>query len=207
MSLAKKRFDDTISRCRDLVNLHLTQITNDDLLRAAVVFAISALDMFAIDRFMEEFVGYIRRFKVDDSVAKLLEKNGFTAQVAIGLIKGESERPMRLIRTLVERGYAKTSMQSFESIDGLYAIYKLGTLTKNAERRLNRKNLRLSIEKLIHRRHEIVHAADYNGKNQLQGVEAEDVLRRINDLAKFVDSMDAIICNKFKRKRCKRKAK
>ena len=197
---AKQRFDETINRCLELITLYRENVQNPDFLRAAVVIAVSGLDMYAVDRFMDEFVGYVKTHSIDETMVKLLEKRGLTLGVALDIIKCGSARPMRMLRTVIEKGYSKASMQSFDNIDELYSYFKLGKLTENAEKKAGRKSLRDSIEKLIKRRHEIVHAADYNGKNCLQEVKCERVFKRINDLKTFVESMDAIISNKFTKK-------
>lgn len=197
---AKQRFDETINRCRRLIALYQENDPNPDFLRAAVVIAVSGLDMYAVDRFMEEFVGYVKTHPIDEKMVELLEKRGLSLGVALDIIKCGTARPMRMLRTVIEKGYSKTSMQSFDNIDDLYSYYKLGKLTENAEKKAGRKSLKGSIGKLITRRHEIVHAADYNGKNCLQEIKCEQVSKRVNDLKIFVESMDAIISNKFTKK-------
>ena len=57
-----------------------------------------------------------------------------------------------------------------------------------------------SVQKLVNRRHSIAHDSDYNEHGKLKRVNATDT-NRMNDLKLLVDNMDAIIENKFVRRR------
>ena len=54
-----------------------------------------------------------------------------------------------------------------------------------------------SVEKIIQRRHYIVHDGDYNEFNRIKNVTAVD-LKRIDDLVILVSNMEDIVQNKFR---------
>lgn len=194
---AKERFDDVMSRCNQLLDLYETS-QNSDLLRSAVVFGVAALDAYALDRFMEEFVPFIKSHNLNGDRVKFLADTGVTLEFALGLIKDDRDRPFRLIRTVVE-GASGKSMQSFQKINELYKFYGLKGICDNAIDATKKKRIRDNIVKMIARRHAIVHAADYNGKNKLQGLDKRTVSRWLESMKLFVYNFDKIVTNKFKK--------
>lgn len=196
---AKERFDETVLRCRHLLDIYQQMPKEKDILRAVVVLAVSALDMYASDRFMEEFVGFIKKHEVTDKTLKFLQNAGFTIADALRLFRDGKERPFRCIRTIVEHGYEKKAMQSFQSIDKLYGFYGVQGICHNAERKSKRKIL-APLMQMLNRRHEIVHAADYHGRNELKDIQIKKVIRWLKVLEILVNEIEEILTNKFKSK-------
>ena len=58
-SKVKARFDETMVRCNALTALYDTT-KNDDLLRAAVVLGVAAMERFLKDRFLELFIPFLK---------------------------------------------------------------------------------------------------------------------------------------------------
>jgi len=203
MSLAKQKFDKTINRCNELISIYESLKAENpdanisqDILRSAIVLAVAAFDAYATDCFAEHFVDYIKRYKIDDELEKLLIDAGFTVSFALELIK--MERPYRRIRTLIDKYYCKYTTQKLCVIDELFKHYHIKNLTKNAAKRSKKSPQRLisSIEKIIERRHSIVHDGDYNEYNRIIKVTDTDI-GRIGDLQILVSNMEDIINNKF----------
>ena len=207
MTNAKKKFDKTISRCKEQIQLyeHLKIIQEEhpeidiavsqDILRGAIVLSVATFDAYATDCFCEMFIPYIKKRGVDESLIELMEKAGFDIKFAIELI--ESERPYRKIRTLIERYYATYTTQRLQVIDELFVQFHIKKITENAAQKSGRKTLLRSVEKIIQRRHYIVHDGDYNEFNRIKNVVSGD-LKRIDDLTVLVSNMEDIIQNKFK---------
>lgn len=204
MSQAKAKFDKTISRCNEMVSIY-QKLKNDegedgntsqDILRGAIVLAVAAFDSYATDCFAEFFVHYIKKYGVDSSLEKLLEQAGFTVKFALELIN--SERPYRKIRTLIDHYYYKYTTQRLTVIDDLFKQYHIQGLTKNAAKKAGRNPEKLlkSVEKIIERRHSIVHDGDYNDHNRIRNVTEADV-KRITDLKTLVVNMDYIVENRM----------
>ncbi len=207
MMTAKQKFDKTISRCREQINLYndLKEIkenntdldinVSQDILRSAIVLAVAAFDAYATDCFSERFIPYIKKRGADTSLIELLGKAGFDISFSLELI--DSERPYRKIRTLIEKYYSAYTTQRLNVIDELFLQFHIKKITENAAQRSGRKTLLGSVEKIIQRRHCIVHDGDYNEYNRIKNVTVTD-LKRIDDLAILVSNMDEIIENKFK---------
>ena len=75
--------------------------------------------------------------------------------------------------------------------------YRLKNLTDNAQKKSSRKSLKSSVEKLILRRHEIVHAGDYNSHGKIRSINEKQISTRIKDLEILVNNMDEIISNRM----------
>lgn len=200
---AKQRFDATLNRCSGLVSLHASH-KNDDLLRAAVVFAVSAFDMYAADRFAEHFIPYIKSHEPTKRDDKFLSDIGFTAKETILMITHTRKRPFRRIRKVLDEYLSRKPMQTFSSVNKLYGYYGLKDIIARADRKKKSTKLSTIVEKLVHRRHEIVHAADYNGKNALKSIAERDVRKGIEALSILVSNMDFIICNSFSSRKSKK---
>lgn len=198
----KEKFDATIERCKNLCKLNQSE-ENDDLLRAAIVLGVAALDAYAIDRFMDGFVQYIKHHIVNEQTVRFLADSGFTLKDALELIHDRKARPFRRIRTVVENASSKKSMHSFERIDDLYKFYELQSITTEAAtlgRNKRKASQMLSdIEYMISRRHDIAHAADYNGKNKLNEVLKAQIDVWLNTLEQFVNSMEEILQRKYQK--------
>ncbi len=204
MSNAKAKFDKTFNRCNAMIQLYneLKETTDEtenipqDILRGAIVLAVAAFDAYATDCFSEYFVIYIKKYGVDSSLEKLLGNAGFTVKFALELIN--SERPYRKMRTLIEKYYYKYTTQQLKVIDELFRQYHIKDITKKAAQRSGKNEDRLlgSVEKIIERRHNIVHDGDYNDQNRIKSVSKTD-LNRIYDLRLLVENMDYIIENRI----------
>ena len=204
-SKSLEKFTKTIKRCETLVNTYIDlkerserdEISSPtkDIVRGAVVLAVSALDAYVTDVFAEKLVPYIKTYNPDDSLIKLLSEAGLNTKEALVLIR--MDRPYRRIRTLIEKYYSKYTTQKFEVIDKLFLQYHLKNITQNAANKSGKALIKRSVEILIERRHDIAHNGDYNNHGRINDISEISVLRRINDLNTLVTMMDEIICKKI----------
>lgn len=210
MTNAKKKFDKTITRCEELIetykeikqqheqeNCNIVIQPSQDILRASIVLAVAAFDAYATDCFSEKFIVYIKKHNIDDSMEKLLAESGFSIKFSLELLN--SDRPYRKIRTLIDRHYSKYTTQKLDVIDELFLQYRIKKITSNAAKKSGKNEKRLlgSVNKIIERRHSIVHDGDYNEHSRIKPVYESDVAR-IEDLKLLVEKLDEIIENKFK---------
>lgn len=199
------KFKKTIARCGDLVStyetLHQQHQVNQgipapkDIVRAAVVLAVAALDAYSTDAFAEQLVPYLKKYKADQSLVDLLHQAGLDTKEALTLIT--MERPLRRIRTLINNYYSTYTTQRFDVIDQLFLPYRLKNITQNAEAKSGKKLLKRSVENLIARRHEIVHDGDYNRHGKIKDIDANQIKKRIGHLEMLVTNMDAILCSRI----------
>lgn len=202
---AKQRFDDTIKRCETIIelskDLYIAQLSNGDLkgelLRYAAVLSVSALDMYAGDRFGENFVSVLKNHSPCKRDTDFLEKIGVGMKDILELLRETPKRPYRRMRTLVDEYLSRNSMQSLGRIDNLYKYFDLSEITMRASVAMKRKRLKASVSKLVKRRNDIVHGCDYNGQSVVRGIEEKDVRRWVADVKCLVEGMDKLITGKF----------
>lgn len=202
MSRAKDKFDKTIARCDEMIQLHKRlkeagETSSQDILRGAIVLSVAAFDAYATDCFSEHFISYIKQHSINDEIIKLLTDAGFDLKFSLELLN--SERPYRKIRTLIDRYYAKYTTQNMKVVDNLFKLYGLKHITTDAAKmtKKNKDTFIKSINKLIERRHSIVHDGDYNEHGKIKQVKETDI-NRIKCLRELVDNMEAIINNRFR---------
>ncbi len=196
---AKTRFDESMQRCDALLELAEKVPLKEELLRFVVVLCVAALDMYASDRFMENFSQHIRHRTLKANEIDLLKKSGVTVEVVLNLLKRQKKgaHPFRAIRKYVDNYFAKASRQSFDKIDDLYSYYGLGQLSNDALQKCGKKTAGKKMQRMLDRRHKIVHEADYDGKHKLTELKKDDVCEWRKATALFVECMEEILCNKF----------
>lgn len=205
-SKAFAKFHKTARRCDTLVDTYTTihamnaagenvPSAPKDIIRAAVVLAVAALDAYVTDVFVEKLATYLKRHRPDDSLVELLLEAGLDTREALSLLT--MERPYRRIRNLVRSYYAQYTTQRFDVIDSVFLVYRLNKITDAASRKTRKAHIKRRVEDLIVRRHEIVHAGDYNQANRIQDIDEAKVKRWIKALEDLVTAMDEIICNRI----------
>ena len=204
-SKALKKFEKTIKRSTALISTYrslLRQRGNDgtiraprDLIRAAVVLSVAALDAYVTDVFSEKLVPYLRKYKPDDLLVKILRDAGLDTYEALTLIK--MDRPFRRIRTMVNTYYKTYTTQKFDVIDKLFLSFRLKDITDKAQAKSKRKYLKKSVSKLIERRHKIAHGGDYNSHGNLNKINLKETEKRIDALKLFVHCIDEIVSNRI----------
>tara|TARA_B110001469_G_C9593467_1_gene294591 strand:- start:50 stop:634 length:585 start_codon:yes stop_codon:yes gene_type:complete len=168
----------------------------DDLVRSAVVLSVAAMDLYFTDVFSEHFVSYIKRKKPNESMVKILEKAGLNVEQSLEMFS--MKKPYRRIRTLIDAHFSRYVTQNFQKVDDLFVGYRIKSISRSAQTKLDRRNIVKRIEILIQRRHSIVHRGDLNEHNNVKPIDVKDVLGRIRDMNKFVVASDGIILSKIR---------
>lgn len=209
-SKVKTRFDDTMIRCNTLTALYDTT-KNDDLLRAAIVLGVAAMERFLKDRFLELFIPFLKDEQKRKGVGKwnkptdkLFSESGIDAE----FWKENSFRLDKKIFTTLSnkvRDYVRSRkvLQKRKSIEELYACYGIRDIIPFAEGKAERKTLWDSVEKLIKRRHQVAHDADYLFAGKLDSIDKKEVVRRLGHVSKLVNSIDEVLQLRFKKKKGK----
>lgn len=200
---AKQRFDEAMNRCDNLIVISHNSdevLLKGELLRYAIVLAVSALDMYAGDRFGENFVSELKSHPPADKDIKFLDKIHVGMKDVLELLRETPKHPYRRMRTLVDEYLSRNSMQSLKKIDELYEYFGLPKITSCACKKAKRKALHKCIGKLLDRRNKIVHGCDYNGQNVLQKISEKEVRRWIEAVKRLVANMEDIVVKKFPQK-------
>ena len=176
---------------------------HDDLFRAGIVLSVAAMDAYFTDRFCEEFTTHIAKNNLNNEMRELVEKAGLNTEKSISMFN--KDRPNRILSNMVKKYLSGRVTQNFKEIDKLYGCFGFKKFTQHAEKLTKRKNLLQSINKLIERRHKIVHAGDYNQHGNLRTIEYTSLVRKIIEVEKLVESCDGLLRLKKAQSKNKRK--
>ena len=192
-------FEKTISRAEDLLELFDAGTGLDepnDAIRAAVIFSVAAFDRYFTTKFCDVLVPHLKsKAKPSTALVKRLHDAGLDTEFALEL--AVASRPFRKIRTIVQNSLSRHTTHRTEVIDNLFLALELKDLTKNAEKKANRKNLKTRIDKLVDIRNDIAHEAHIDTRGDPKNIEVADIRSRIQDLKLFTNNCDQIIENKF----------
>ena len=169
---------------------------------------------FLKDRFLELFIPFLKDEQKRKGVGKwnkptdeLLAGAGIDAN----FWKENSLCPANKILVKLSkrvRDYVRTGIvvQKRRAIEGLYTCYGMGNIIQFAVGKAERKTLWDSVEKLIKRRHQVAHGADYLYAGKLDGVDKKEIVRRLGHIGKLVNSIDEVLQLRFKKSKGNRKA-
>lgn len=201
-SKAYKKYNKTFSRAIGLIRLYIIiekqkkkgsidyQHTTD-LIRSSIVLGVSAMDAYFTDRFCDIVVPYLKKHGPSKDLIQLLEKAGLDVEEA--LIMASMKRPFWRIKTLVHEYLDTYVTQRFEVIDELFMCFHIKNFSENVKKISKRTTILRSIEKLVQRRHEIVHEGDINDHGRLNKIKPRRIYNRLHNLDKFVSEADAFI--------------
>lgn len=203
---AINRFEATMARCQALVHLGTQGHGNEDCLRMAIVLAVSALEWYAKDRFLESLARHCRNTggKFNEALEKQLEKAGIATDFWRRKAMDKQPKPLKTVRNKMARHVRSFTVQTAKSVDELFSCYGIGNITMHAEKKAGLTTVKASIKRMIRRRHEIAHASDYLISGKLQAVDCEDVKLRLDRVERFVQAMEDILVAKFSARRARR---
>ena len=159
-----------------------------DLLRAAVVLAVSGMDSYFTEKFASMLVPYLKKKGPNQYLINLLNKAGLDTKAAQEIIS--LDRPYRRVRGIADSYLSRYTTQQIIAIDRLFMAYGIKNFAEHAANRTRRKTLLGKVKRLVLRRHEIVHDADMNSRGALKKIDAEQVWKQIKYLTLFVHSCD-----------------
>jgi hypothetical protein len=159
-----------------------------DLIRAAVVLAVSGMDSYFTDKFSSMVVPYLRKNGSNASVVRLMSDAGLDTAKALELVT--LDRPFRRIHAMVDSHLSRYTTQSVGAINELFVCFGLKQYVQNAANRTHKKSILKSVTNLIQRRHQIVHDADMNSRGKIQSIVHKKVQNQILTLSDFVESCD-----------------
>ena len=196
------KFDSTIERCLILMDLNrslekardkgsdfpATKEQLCDLSRAAIVLAVSGMDAYFTSKFTELLVPFLKKKGPTPDLVSFLDQAGLNAKTALEMLT--MSRPYRRIRTLVDAHLDRMTTQQASVIDALFQAYGIKGFTKHAVAMTKRKTLCSRIEKLVTRRHEIVHESDLNSHGRMQPINTCMLTKQLKDLSLFIHACD-----------------
>lgn len=206
MSKARVQFDNTMLRAENMLDSAIklpelleadpTDIWFQDTVRASIVIAVAAMDSYFTKKFVEVLVEFLKKNGPTDALVELLQKAGLDTRESLKLLG--MQRPYRRIRNLVEAHFETYVTQRFSVIDDLYIGFSLKDLSANAIKKTGYIRAQSSIEKLIEKRHQIVHEGDVNSHGKIRGINPNEIKNKFKLLRLFVECSDDIIEKKIK---------
>jgi hypothetical protein len=201
MLSAYEKFGNVMRRCGNLMGLFeamekmrsggsevlIDREELSDLVRAAVVLAVSGMDSYFTDKFSSMIVPYLKKKAPNKGLVKLMSDAGLDTEKALELVG--LDRPFRRIHSMVDAHLSRYTTQSVVANE-LFLCVGLKQYVQNAARRTGRPSTLGKVMKLVERRHEIVHEADLNSRGKLEPIEASEVHKQIGSLILFIESCE-----------------
>lgn len=180
---------------------------NDEMKRYGIVLGVAAMDDYFTNKFCDELVPFIKEKGVTPDLLEIFKNANFNFKDALELLvdvtKDKTKRPLRLVRSRIEKSLATYTTQQFDTIDNLFKAYGRSKLTENALELVGSKKLlegsglkkpyNKRIQELIQRRHKIVHSGDLDGHSKIKSIDKKWVLPRLRAVKHFVECAEEII--------------
>lgn len=207
---ARESFLRNVERCRTLLQIHRKcwprrpARQGDDLLRAVVVLAVSALDSYLHDIVIENAPRVLMAYAKGHTAApgKLIDalKPSLNPETCLKLI-GRG-RPDEEIRKLVSKHVAERTFQEPGDIEKALRLIALDDFWEYLRKRLRlarKSEAREYLVRYVVRRHRMVHEADaYKSKKfhgQLRRINRPFAVGCVTDVARFVNALDRRIAS------------
>jgi hypothetical protein len=183
-----RQFEDNILRIEHLVKLYEdnsinnTQEDYSDILRAALVLLVSALDTFVHNIIR---LGMVEILKGERAQADDYHKT----KISLGIINFDPN--YEWFESHIRREHASISYQSPKQIsDAIRYISKLD-LWKEIGNILEKDQeiLKRELKEIVDRRNQIAHESDLNDFGQKRIIEKEDILENIDFIRKLVNTI------------------
>jgi len=215
---AVENFRKTIKRAEAMISLHKTlcprgkpKVEYSDILRAAVVISVAAMDGYFHERIPESLAPFVRAKKGKNLPGRLLQivKDSVCHDRLIEILF--EERPLSHLVTIVRKATADRTYQDAGKIEqavGMLGVddlwFKVGQKLK-----LSKEKAKNYVQSYVGRRHQIVHRGDYGqtkrSKNQVKPMGRAYAQRCVREVGRFVEAIDEVIeaaVAELEKKRC-----
>jgi len=173
-----------------------------DLLRAGLIFAVSALDTYLHDKINQSITPFIIKKRGKELPGALMEIfKGISHQKLLQIMF--EERPKVHLSEAVKNHFSDKTLQDPIKIESALRVIGIDDLwfLLGKELRLSKKKAKIFIQSHIVRRHQIAHEADLGTsrrhRHRLRRIARPEVDKAIDNIDKFVNSIDKIVENKL----------
>ena len=204
-------FNRTLERAQSLVDVHCVSFPKgrppkggepDDLLRAVVVFAVSAVDSYIHDKIIENVVRIVvycgKRGSGFPGHLIDVMKSAITTEKALTLIY--RKRPDQEVQKIMRQHLSERTFQDPGKIEAAMRYLGLSDLWEPVRVRLrlsSKDRAKKFIQSYVNRRHHIVHEGDiYKSKkyrHQLRPITRPYARNCVRDVKKFVKVLNDVI--------------
>jgi hypothetical protein len=208
---AVEAFDSTIQRARALIKAHAKlrgpgpgkrPRFHSDLLRAALVTAVSAMDAYFHDKIVRNVSSTIKKTKPNfppELVSLLAGRQKANEVVGVLLQISMKARPLAHISTRVARGLSERTFQDPGRIEQGLKIIRVQDFWTSVSNALDvpPNELKREMMQYVKRRHSIVHAGDLGTskkmRHQVRQISRTFAETCIESIERFVHASDAVI--------------
>lgn len=179
--------------------------------RFALVYGVAAMDNYFTKKFTDNLTIFLKKEGITTELEIKLGEAGIDTSFFLELLQAgdfstrKPTRPFKKIHSKIRQSLGKYTSQSTHKIDQLFKAYEITELSKHAIGKAKSDNLLRGIrkpgerlEKIVQRRHQIVHANDRNMKGRYNKIEAQRTREDLRIIEAFVKGAEAIINNRFK---------
>jgi len=199
-------FELTYQRALDLIAIHRKLHSRGkpprksaDILRAAVVFAVSGMDAYFTDKIRENAVPLIKMLHGQDlpeSLVNVISDQLNTGQMLRVMLQ---KRPLAHIGSAVRRALAQRTYQDPGKIEKGLKIIKVSNFWCEVARELGttQKRLKSDVAAVVLRRHKIVHQGDLGRakktRHRLTQLGRSEAEKMVKTIGKFVQAANKVI--------------
>lgn len=173
-----------------------------DLLRAGIIFAVSALDTYLHDKINQSVTPFLIKKKGEHLPGAIMEIFKGVSHEKLLEIMFE-ERPKAHLSEAVKNHFSDKTLQDPAKIEGALRVIGVDDLwfLLGRELKLSKKKAKIFIQPYIIRRHQIAHEADLGTskkhRHKLRRIIRPEVNKAIDNIERFVESLDKIIDGKL----------
>lgn len=199
-------FRKTIKRADAMVQLHKTLCPRGkpkpeyaDILRAAVVISVSAMDGYFHERIAESVARFVRAKKgkaLPGKLTQTIKQNTPHDRLIEILFK---ERPLSHLVSIVRKATAEQTYQDAGKIEQAVGMLGVDDLWFSIAKKLkvSKEEAKTHVQPYVKRRHQIVHRGDYGqtkkSKNRLNPITRPYAVRCVKEVDRFVQAIDGVI--------------
>jgi len=195
-------FSATLQRAETLLTFHSATRgrppkEREDILRAAVMLAVAAVDSYFHDKILERLTPFLltrRGRSIPGGLIKLLENSGGVGKLLEILY---ADRPHRRIHTIVTRAQADLTFQKPDKIEAALKILAISDfwyrVARKMGRRTSREGVRRKLGQYASRRDKIAHEADRTTGGELAPIRKPYVAGCISFIRRFIHAADHVI--------------
>jgi hypothetical protein len=162
-----------------------------DGIRIALVLAVSAMDTYFTDKYVEAFIPHLKKRGPNKEMAEFCANAKIDVLVALELLR--KKRPLDSLRAHVGQYLSSYVAQNVDRVDKLYLTIDLKNLSQHAQAKAHRKPLVRRVVAAVKRRHEITHSGDTTKEGHLRKISPSAVVEALDSIKLFVWNCDDII--------------
>lgn len=205
---ALENYSATSERCKAFLDLErklrgekiIGHSASNDLLRAAVILNIAAMDHYFRCKFVEMLPSLIKSERGREALITEVNDDLFTKsktfnREAVEIINNGSYIDLKKKFDYFLSHYTYGKMKR---INKLFLCYGVDALSETAETNSQKKDLLKEVTSLVKRRNNIAHTGDLTKTGVIKEITRSNITKKLNCVDKYVECCDEILNNSSK---------